>query len=951
MANISGQELNNIFKQADQQGISRNSVISGLKAKGHTLEGYSGVDESLGKIKDVFKGIRDARQVQRKTPEFDIGKMAQSAIGGAANMVGGAIQGAAQNFMNNPAQAITGAVGAATGQSLPNPLNIDFAKAGQGAFNAIGQGAQKIGSAFSQQPMQTFTGAQPQDIQRAEERLGMQPGSFGQLPEDQQLEQYKRAQNLEKVGGVTDIARGALDIAFSPIAGLVQGAPKPVQEGLKPVGEAYEGAKNFVIGSTGIDPESPEGKLVSTNVDNILDILGFKGAKSAKAISKTDIARNVAEATARMPSTIATKFKTAVDDLFKQTKETTAVVDDLIDKAENAQRLSNKTLTNLERRLGAIDSAKSSVLKETATNAAKEVFAKVAFDPDYIPKIKSNPQLYKQFDEGVITREAIINELTDTMRMLEDAKSGTGAMYDDLRKAGGSVDVQPNWLLEKAASDLGLGVIDGKLTKLPGKGKAITAAEVKKINDMIFDLGNGSYSVDDFLERRKELAALARFDQITGSASPAFDKFAKDAYAEFNDLGRPQIEGLDKVDAEMSKLYDELTPIKDMLIDKKTGALKASFNEESLLKFIGKSDKAQTFVKHLNDLIPGFGDKVDMLRVYEAIENSSKAPVGQYAKGALLGGSMLGGPLAMAGAGVASVMLNPKNLAKRIANMAEKGAARVDDLPTSGKYTNDGIMNRTQDLNLNMTTKELKKKVVPSDYDNVEDFILAHQEQSGIIPTNTILHSSDGLLPKEVWISDVIDLKGLKRIMPDVENVKIKPSTSLKSPAAVDAGSINSIRVKENFFKKVSNSDVEKAYKDFVSDLVEKYGDDVDIDLLPEVEQKKFHDLESALDTNIGYILKDDAIPYIIHEIEHIKQNIKSRSSNGIGQETYKSIDELTAKYGEDFTNYGSLGSGRKVQYGDRSMPDYEIEAFLAMDRYKTVEELRKIWDESQKNK
>jgi hypothetical protein len=232
-------------------------------------------------------------------------------------------------------------------------------------------------------------------------------------------------------------------------------------------------------------------------------------------------------------------------------------------------------------------------------------------------------------------------------------------------------------------------------------------------------------------------------------------------------------------------------------------------------------------------------------------------------------------------------------------------------------------------------------------YKSVEEFVESVRKNDAVTPTNKVVASKSGELPGKIRMGEVLELKGLREKFPEIEDIQLKPSGAVKN-AAVDKAQKDSMRINKKYFEKVTSESAQKEYNSFVESVTKKYGEDVTLEKLSPAEKARFEELEANLSSPGGYKLKEDAIPVIIHELEHIKQNITTPG----GGTTYKSVADLKEKYGEKWESFGRDSAGGRVKYNEgRNMPDHEVEAFLAMDRYKTKSELKEIYNKAQKPK
>ncbi len=272
--------------------------------------------------------------------------------------------------------------------------------------------------------------------------------------------------------------------------------------------------------------------------------------------------------------------------------------------------------------------------------------------PETIHRIISNPEDFSPAAMKEFTREGVAAKaFGDVNTRLQDL-ADTGKEYGKVREANTPVNITKG-TVEDVLGKHNISVSDeGKLI-FTKESTPTSQGDQTALQHWYDTYGKeAEHSSNSFLNTRKGLDNLAQWDS---SKTDAANRIAMDLRHAINEVGRPQVPGLEELDKQFSAEIQDLKQVK-----------KDYFNSDGTLKdnAIGKianlSNKGRdTVLARLEKVSPGIGEKVRTLKAVEDIHAASGQKVGAYARAVVPGaaGFAMGGPF---GAVVAAILSSPE---------------------------------------------------------------------------------------------------------------------------------------------------------------------------------------------------------------------------------------------------------------------------------------------------
>ncbi len=322
--------------------------------------------------------------------------------------------------------------------------------------------------------------------------------------------------------------------------------------------------------------------------------------------------------------------------------------------------------------------------------------------PKTIETITQNPEKFFGKNYGAdYTREAIGNKVSTAIDQRLTDLSATGKEYQGIRTSGETVQIPTT----KGIAEPIKNVLDQFGVKLDGKGNVKTDAESTPMSktdkgalqDFIDTFGKKSeLTANAFLNARKALSNMAKFDATKTDASTAMSRSLRAAYDAY---GKDQVTGLKELDAKYAPETQLLKQIKKDYL-KPDG----SFKDNALSKIANLTNSGrENVLARLDQISPGIGKEIATLKAVEDIANTGGQKVGTYARAATTLGTYA--TAGLPGAIVEAILTNPK-----VATQLLAGFAKLKGLDISGLLGKvfTGDIPKTPDIPYDKITNAVK---------------------------------------------------------------------------------------------------------------------------------------------------------------------------------------------------------------------------------------------------
>lgn len=518
--------------------------------------------------------------------------------------------------------------------------------------------------------------------------------------EEQQL--FNEAQKDFMHGGV-DTMSGIFQSIYSPIAGGVQALPEDAQESIAGavgfLGEQWNKAGQ----AAGIDTNSEEWKYFGDNLLNLVTIASVglasssgKAARTGKEGLVTRGARKTAEGLKKMANKASKRFGQYVDDFFnkiddakpaevskaikevnaKYTKGATKQLDDVsrgvAAQSDDVLRGTSNQIDDAARAQVAQQAGKKGFLKNIKDEAIAKATGTDVKDLDQLRraatmKTAQGTTLGDDVVRGTVNKATLYDDVVKLFDDLDDTKGQFGKAYEPIKNSSKTVKLKPNTLKDAIKKTFDLDEIGGKLVET--RSTTLGSAEINKLNKLLNTYGSAkTLNMKEFFALRNRLTKFSKFETAV-SKTDDFMNGSRNVREAINSVAHKQLPELAKLDRKFSGIKDTLKPIKKMIESKETGRISAAFDEDAVLKLLGKTEKAKMAAAQLDKLAPGFIDKLKTVKAWENVKYAGTAnAVGTYGRNIAAGTALLSGnPLLAAGL----VMSNPQIAAKMIMKSAK----------------------------------------------------------------------------------------------------------------------------------------------------------------------------------------------------------------------------------------------------------------------------------------
>lgn len=283
-----------------------------------------------------------------------------------------------------------------------------------------------------------------------------------------------------------------------------------------------------------------------------------------------------------------------------------------------------------------------------------------------IETIINNPAAFSKAARESVNREAVLSNFRSLLDERLDDLSGLGSQYEQIRKSTNQVTLPPNWIarqldshgikLQKTSTQ----AVDesGVLNVSPGAGKSkiktvidtetrrrLDPTELRTLDRFVNDwFGKDTLTANEFLNMRRDLSKLSRFDRQIGKSAELETVAKKIRGALDKDKIKDQLPGLRELDEKFAPELEQLSQIKRDVYNV-DGTLKDGAANK-IANAVGKGKGS--LMSRLEEIDPGIGKQLEILRAVESIEKASGLQTGTYIKGAIGAGIIGAGGLSPA---------------------------------------------------------------------------------------------------------------------------------------------------------------------------------------------------------------------------------------------------------------------------------------------------------------
>lgn len=293
----------------------------------------------------------------------------------------------------------------------------------------------------------------------------------------------------------------------------------------------------------------------------------------------------------------------------------------------------------------------------------------------------TNPRALTEAQKAGLDRANLANQVQSTLTKRLENLSHTGKGYDAIRRSATKVtltDDIPSNVLKKYGVD-----IDGGVIKVGPESTPLKPGDRKALEDFIAQYGNvKELSANGLLNVRKALDNMASWGQDKSDISA---KIAREMRKSYDTIAKNKIPGLAELDVRYGPERQLLGKLKKDLLTPE-GQLKDT--AISRIANIANKGKEKS-LERLEKLVPGIGQKAQILKAIEDIGATEGQKVGTYLRA---GNLMVGGAATFAGGplvGVVAAVASTPMIAVPIIKTVGRTRGWADDTVTRlvGKLT------------------------------------------------------------------------------------------------------------------------------------------------------------------------------------------------------------------------------------------------------------------------
>lgn len=261
-------------------------------------------------------------------------------------------------------------------------------------------------------------------------------------------------------------------------------------------------------------------------------------------------------------------------------------------------------------------------------------------NPSTIKTIIKNPNELTAAEKVGIDRASLANEVKSKLDTRIEELSATGKQYEGIRNLPDMIKLDRDVVrevLNKEGLDYSINE-KGKIDIIKSaESTPLKSGDISALEDFISQYGKETeLSSNAFLNTRKALDVLAKYDT---SKTDASSRIARELRTNYDEIGKSQLPGLEGLDTKYAPEVRLLKKVKKEYLES-NGELKSSaLNKIANLTGVGKD----ITINRLEQIVPDIRQRVQLLKALEDIEVTKGQKVGTYLRGGIGGYAVSGG--------------------------------------------------------------------------------------------------------------------------------------------------------------------------------------------------------------------------------------------------------------------------------------------------------------------
>lgn len=257
--------------------------------------------------------------------------------------------------------------------------------------------------------------------------------------------------------------------------------------------------------------------------------------------------------------------------------------------------------------------------------------------PETLKTITGQTKAFDKAKAAGTTRVDLAEDVFGALTKANDELSDLGKGYNTIRASGNTATLPDNWAVA-SLEKYGLGFEDGVVIADRGS-RTRNVADINKIQSFMDNWGDAkTFTADEYLNMRHDLAEIAKFDQAGSNVAREFATNLREGTLN-SDQVRKQIVGLKEIDNKFSTDKTFFNKLRKDFLDNK-GNLKDGAASK-VLNTINKANPER--LERLERLYPGFTKQAQVIKAVEDVEAAMGLKVGTYLRaGVGISGALTG---------------------------------------------------------------------------------------------------------------------------------------------------------------------------------------------------------------------------------------------------------------------------------------------------------------------
>lgn len=269
-------------------------------------------------------------------------------------------------------------------------------------------------------------------------------------------------------------------------------------------------------------------------------------------------------------------------------------------------------------------------------------------DPQTLTAVISDPTSFSKLQQDASSRPSVAADFKSALDQRISDLQDTGKGYDTIRQNKTTVTI-PSQTVESVLAKYGINVVDGEL-KYTAESRALSPVDKSALQGFYDTYGNEkTLSANAFLNTREALSNLSKYD-IGKTKIPQI--ISRDLRSTYDALGKDQLKGLRELDSTYAPEVILLKKARKDFLNPDGTFKDGAINKIANAKGVGK----QSLINRMEQISPGIGKSIQILKAVEDIQRANGIKVGNYARALVEGHAFITGNIPVV---IAAILSHP----------------------------------------------------------------------------------------------------------------------------------------------------------------------------------------------------------------------------------------------------------------------------------------------------